>query len=130
VAKKLAEHVLSRSLDELAPQTRRLLGFIDALVGERAKVDGLDRSDVRFTQREVRDFSGWAPTQLKVHLRTLQELEYVAVHYQGHRQRFQYELLVSATDAAPRSIDPEQPYDANRPGKITDRSATGRPEKR
>ena len=119
------------SLDELAPQTRRLLGLVGELVSQRAKSEGLDRGDVRFTQREVRVFTGWGPTQLKVHLRTLQELEYVAVHYQGHRQRHLYELLVS-TETAEVSplVSRVQAYDANRSGERTNRSATGRAQNR
>jgi hypothetical protein len=124
---KLAAQVLARSLDELAPQTRRLLGLVGELVSQRATNEGVDRGDVRFTQREVRVFTGWGPTQLKVHLRTLQELEYVAVHYQGHRQRHLYELLVGTETVEPSLlVSRMHGYDANRSGERSNRSATGR----
>jgi DNA primase len=114
IADRLCAQVLSRSLDELAPQTRRLLERIEQLVSEQAKEQGLERSDVRFTQRQLRAYSGWSATQVKVQLGRLQALEYVAVHYQGHRQRHLYELLSSAVE-----------YDPNRSGFSVDRSATG-----
>jgi DNA primase len=114
IADRLCGQVLSRSLDELAPQTRRLLERIETLVTERAKQQGIECSDVRFTQRELRAYSGWSATQVKVQLGRLQSLEYVAVHYQGHRQRHLYELLSSVME-----------YDSNRSGILADRSATG-----
>lgn len=55
LANRLAHEVLGRSLDELAPQTRRLLGHIDALVANTCRVDALKRTDVRFTRRAVRE---------------------------------------------------------------------------
>ncbi len=121
MANKLAEQVLGRGLDELAPQTRRLLEHAERLVAERAKAEGIERGDVRFTQRELRVHSGWSATQVKVQLGRLQALEYVAVHYQGHRQRHLYELLTAAT-AAPSALCE---YDANRSGNSVNRSATG-----
>src|SRR5262249_22342819 len=67
-ANALAHEVLGRSLDELPPQTRMLLGHVVALVKERAAVQTIARSDVRFTRRELRERSGLSNTQLGVHL--------------------------------------------------------------
>jgi len=93
LANRLAHQVLGRSLDELPPQTRRLLGRIDILVAERAKRDKVPRPDVRFTRREVRQTTGWGHSQLALHLARLAELEYVLVHHGGRGQSFVYELL-------------------------------------
>jgi hypothetical protein len=124
IADKLAAHVLARGLDELAPQTRRLLILIDQLVTERAKREGIERSDVRFTQRELRDFSNWSATQIKVQLARLVELEYVAVHHRGHRQRGLYELCVSSLGGAPSPFEAKiHAYDSNRSGFPKNRSA-------
>ena len=90
-ANRLAGEVLGRSLDELPPQTRRLLGRLVDLVAEACEAQGLDRSQVRFSRREVREATGWGDTQLKVHLRRLEELEYAVVHRDG--PRFLYELV-------------------------------------
>jgi hypothetical protein len=122
VADKLAAQVLARSMDELAPQTRRLLGVIDELVTAKAKREGVDREDVRFTQRELRGLCAFGSTQLKVHLRTLMELEYVAQHRVRHAQRHVYELLHSATEGERGPFD----YDENRAARSSGRSGTGR----
>jgi hypothetical protein len=75
LANRLADTVLGRSLDELPPQTRRLLHIVDALVRRRQEEQGLDRADVRVIRREVREECGWGDTQLKVHLARLVDLE-------------------------------------------------------
>jgi hypothetical protein len=49
LANRLAHEVLGRSLDELAPQTRRLLEVLDDYVTKRAAEQKLERSEVRFS---------------------------------------------------------------------------------
>ena len=93
VANKLAHQVLGRSLDELSPQTRRLLMALDAMVAEASKAQAALRSEVRFTRRQVRERTGWTYDQLRVHLERLVLLEYVLVHHGGRGQSFSYELL-------------------------------------
>jgi hypothetical protein len=100
IANRLSAKVLASTVDELAPQTRHLHGLVDALVSERAKREGIDRSDVRFTRRDVRDFTRRGDTQLKVHLKRLEELEYLVVHAGGARRRMVYELAVGAESHA------------------------------
>ena len=68
LANRLAHEVLGRSLDELAPQTRRLLEILGAYVAERATEGHMERSEVRFSRRELRESCAWGDTQLKVHL--------------------------------------------------------------
>lgn len=92
-ANRLAHEVLGRTLDELPPQTRRLLDQVHAMVTERAEKQDLDRSDVRFTRRDVREHTGWGNTQLKVHLHRLEDMEYLLAHRGGRGQSFVYELL-------------------------------------
>jgi DNA primase len=92
-ANRLAHEVLGRSLDELPPRTRRLLELLDAMVQSETERLNMERSDYRFTRREVRQYTGWGDTQLKVHLGRLAELEYVLMHRSGRGQSFVYELL-------------------------------------
>ena len=92
LANRLAHEVLGRSLDELPPQTRRVLGQIVAFVDERAKADRIERTAVRFTRRQVRESLGVGDTQLRVHLDRLLELEFVLPHGGRNGQRFCYEL--------------------------------------
>jgi DNA primase len=93
LANKLAHEVLGRSLDELAPQTRRLLALLDAMVTEACTRLAMDRADFRFSRRDVRQYTDWTDFQVKTHMRKLEELEYVLVHRGGRGQSFVYELL-------------------------------------
>lgn len=76
VANELAHEVLGRSLDEL-PQTRNLLTLLAEFVATNAREQGIDKDDVRFTRREVRDAVGWGPSQLALHLKRLEDLEFL-----------------------------------------------------
>jgi DNA primase catalytic core len=96
LANRLTQEVLGRSLDELPPQTRRLLGLVDAFVTAETKRLGLDQCDYRFSRRELRDSTGWGDTQLRVHLGRLLELEYVLVHRGRQGQSYVYELCWSS----------------------------------
>jgi hypothetical protein len=96
VANRLANEVLGRSTDDLPPQTRRLLRLIDDMVTAACQQKGFDRADYRFSRRDVRSFTGWGHTQLKVHLKRLEELEYLLIHRGGRGQSFVYELLYDA----------------------------------
>jgi len=93
LANRLAGEVLGRSLDELPPQTRRLLLHLDDLVTAACGKQGLGRADHRFTLRDVRAFTGWSHDQLWRHMQRLVSLEYVLVHRGGRGQSFVYELL-------------------------------------
>ena len=58
-ADRLMDELLRRSLDELPPQTRRLLGLIEEMVRRAAQ------ADFRFSRRDVRAHTGWGHTQLQ-----------------------------------------------------------------
>ena len=68
-ANALAHEVLGRSLDELPPQTRRVLARVDRDGhGRGAQRQQLPRAQYRFSRREVREYTGLSDTQLRVHL--------------------------------------------------------------
>jgi DNA primase catalytic core len=93
VANRLAHEVLGRSLDELPPQTRRLLMAVDEMVTAECERQKMERSDYRFSRRDVRAYTGWGDTQLKIHLHRLEELEYLLIHRGGRGQSIVYELI-------------------------------------
>jgi DNA primase catalytic core len=91
LANELAPEVLGRSLDELPPQTRTVLGHIRTLMrAKREKTKGVDT----FTRRELHGACGWSFTQLRIHLERLIEQEHVAVHSGRMGSQFVYEILI------------------------------------
>jgi hypothetical protein len=94
LANQLAHEVLGQSLDELPPQTRRLLDLLGQHVSAQARERQIDRGQVRFTRRALRELFGWGDTQLKVHLARLVDLELVLAHRAEHG-RLVYELAWS-----------------------------------
>lgn len=137
-ANRLAHAVLGTTLDELPPQTRRLLVLVEAWARDRASAESVKPRDLRFTRREVREATGWGDTQLKVHLRRLEELEYLLTRRDG--ARLVYELawggegqdgtafvmgLIDA-DALEQGAN-EWRYDGDRAGQTEDRAGSGRP---
>ncbi len=142
-ANAFAHEVLGRSLDELPPQTRGLLGALCALVDARMQRQHVPRSEVRFSRREVREATAWGDTQLRVHLDRLAALEYLLVHRGSRGQSFVYELLYdgdggaapylsglidAVTMATSRGSSPEN-AGASRPQRGANAAAPRTPEK-
>ena len=63
------------------------------MVQDECKQQSILQSDVRFSRKQIRDYSGWGDTQLKIHLHRLEELEYLLPHRGSRGQSFIYELL-------------------------------------
>jgi hypothetical protein len=142
-ANALAADVLGRCLDDLPPQTRALLVLLDNMVKVECEKEEIDRSEFRFSRRDVREHTGWGDTQLKLHLKRLVELEYLIVHRDREAKRHLYELLYTTNDtdrALPGLLDvadlretpPVAPEDRSGPepprsGSNGHRSSSGRP---
>jgi hypothetical protein len=127
-ANELAHDVLGRGLDDMPPQTRRLLGLIQRMEKERGE------KAAPWRRRDLRAFTGWGDTQLKIHLGRLVELEYVLTRRDPeHLQGLVYELLFDGEVTAQKPhlsglLDVEKlranpDYDPNRSGQNADRSA-------
>jgi hypothetical protein len=96
LANQLAPEVLGRSLDELPPQTRRLLGHIRELMKQKCQgkgAGGRAQALSSFSRRELRDACGWSLTQVSVHLERLVALEYLALRHARFGSAFIYEIL-------------------------------------
>jgi DNA primase catalytic core len=133
LANRIAHDVLGRSLDELPPQTRRLLTLIDGHVAAGCERQGIGRADFRFSRRGLREAIQWGDTQLKLHLARLVEMEYLVAH-RTRTGGFDYELVYALGDAdgllrLPGLADIDQlarAYDLARSGSNATRSAPGR----
>lgn len=128
LANRIAHEVLGRTLDELPPQTRRLLKLLQAWVSERCAATAQKQSELRFTRRDVREATHWGDTQLKVHLARLVELEYVLSHRGLRGLTYEYELRYDgADDGRPHLMGLlELDNDAERSGQSGNRSGAGR----
>jgi len=99
MANRLAAAVLGRSLDELPPQTRRLLGQLEAYAKARAVELKSERGDVWFTRKELRASLRAGDTQLFLHLTRLVHLEHLQAQ-RGERGVLHYRLAPEGSASA------------------------------
>jgi DNA primase len=99
-ANRIAPEVLGRSLDELPPQTRRLLESIKQLVRNKMKSEKLEQRISLFSRRELREFTGWSEFQVRTHLERLESMEYVSRRTGKQGSLCKYELLTDADESA------------------------------
>jgi hypothetical protein len=131
IANRLAHDVLGRTLDELPPQTRTLLGLVHDMVTECCQRESIEQSEVRFSRREVRAWSRWSDTALKVHLARLVDMEYLLIHRGRRGNAYEYELLYRGEGDQGKPfvcglIDTDQRgYDRKRSGVKPNRSGGG-----
>jgi len=138
-ANELAHEVLGRGLDDMPPQTRALLALVQQMQQERAKKTR-GRDGGHWRRRDLRAFTGWSDTALKVHLGRLVELEYVLPSRDlEHLNGQLYELLFDGDVNAAKPhlsglIDVEAlrkcVYEENRSGQNAGQSGVGQPSVR
>lgn len=134
-ANALAHDVLGRCLDDMPPQTRRLLALIQAMQRERGAKHNGDGGLWR--RRDLRAFCGWGDSALKLHLARLVELEYVIARRDPeHLNGLLYELVFDGDVNAAKPhlsglLDVEtlrkHGYDEKRPGQNEGWSGVGQP---
>ena len=133
-ANRLAGDVLGRTLDELPPQSRKLLHLIKIWADDQSQQLKLEQKDFRFSRKDVREVTGWGNTQLKIHLRRLEDMEYLLVHRGGRGQSFVYELLYDGNGKSGEAflmglINPENlRYDEKKSGLNENKAWASRPQ--
>jgi hypothetical protein len=86
----------------------------------------VDRQYVRFTRRDVREATEWGDTQLKVHMKRLEDLEYLLVHRtRGPLVHYELRYGGEGKDGRPFLLGLDA-YDRERPGRVGPWSALGR----
>jgi DNA primase len=127
LAKKLIHEVLGRTLDDMTAQTRKLLLMVDEMVTAECRRQKIERTEYRFSRRDVRAFTSWSDSQLKNHLGRLQDMEYLIVHRGGRGQSLVYELFFErpADESQPALPGMEQGYDAKKSGLEGPKSGGG-----
>ena len=99
--------MLGRSLDDMPPQTRRLLLMVDAMVTAECERQRIEREPSTASRGATCGRGrGWGDSQLKRHLGRLEELEYLIAHRGGRGQSFVYELYFDGTADAARHTLP------------------------
>ncbi|UEQ10668.1 CHC2 zinc finger domain-containing protein [Pectobacterium versatile] len=136
LANKLAHEILGRTLDEMPPQTRKLLLLIQGMVNQLAHTQNKKPGEVRFTRRDIRNATQWSDSQLKLHCLRLAEMEYLLVHGGNRGHLLQYELLWDGT--VPEGvhlcglIEPEvsekDGYDSRKSGSGNSKSGSSLPQ--
>jgi hypothetical protein len=109
LANRLASVVLGRTLDELPPQTRKLLIALQSWIRGRAEDEVVPIRDIRFRRRDARDELGWSDTPLKVHLSRLVEMEYLVVHRASGLGGTVFEYQLAHEEVAGGALDLRMP---------------------
>jgi len=99
-ANRIAPEVLGRSLDELPPQSRRLLESIKQLIRAKMKAEKIEQRITLFSRKELRDATGWSEFQVRTHLDRLETMEYLHRRSGKQGSLCKYELLTDASEAA------------------------------
>lgn len=140
LANRLAHEVLGKTLDELPPQTRKLLKEIQVWVRQCCKADGIEQRDFRFSRKQLREVTGWGNTQLKIHLARLEDMEILALHSVPRSKAIAYELLFDGSVESEgahfmglldvddlQNNNPAYRYDEQKSGAGKEKSGQGRP---
>jgi hypothetical protein len=86
IANELATDLFGQSLGELSRPSRELLKLIRRMVEEGKK------QPPEFSRRQIREFTGWSDYQIKIHVKQLEDLEYLLPLSGRRGQCFSYRL--------------------------------------
>jgi DNA primase catalytic core len=98
IANELATDLFGQSLGELSRPSRELLKLIRRMVEEMERKSGngdgqtVGAGTACFSRRQVREFTGWSDYQIKIHVKQLEDLEYLLPLSGRRGQCFSYRL--------------------------------------
>jgi len=122
LANRLAAVVLSRSLDDLPPQTRRFLTALHAWAVTQAAAAGITLDRFAFTRRQVREALSLGQTQAAMHVERLAAYELVLpLRITGDGLMQRYRLAWDNTEASQGILAPAPApaLDADAPASVT-----------
>ncbi len=93
LANKLAVKIFGISLDDLPVQTRTFLEKLYSYVKEQSKTHKIRQSDFRFCRRELCEVTETGMTQIGIHLKRLEQYDYVVRHKGKRGMLCSYELV-------------------------------------
>ena len=94
-ANRLCAEVLGQTLDELSAPGRALLAKVREMVKKKGEELKLEPGELRFTRKDIRDFSGWSDFQVKTHIGELEDLEYLYSLSGKKGKEYVYELVAA-----------------------------------
>jgi DNA primase len=77
LANELAEEILGKAMDELAPPVRGMFEAIREACREKADELKIKPQDVQLTRREIRETTAWSDWQVRMYCQKLVEMEYL-----------------------------------------------------
>jgi DNA primase catalytic core len=93
IANELAHGLFGQSLDDLSVPSREALERITGHVERRARELKTTEDKIEFSRRELRETFGWSDTRLRVYLRELVAMEYLAPVCGRNGLRYCYRLI-------------------------------------
>lgn len=91
-ANALMIEILRQDMAELKKPSRELLGLVRKMVDEKSEKEAIRAGELKFNRRDVREYTGWSDQQIKVHIRQLEELQFLNVATGGRGKMYKYEL--------------------------------------
>jgi hypothetical protein len=74
------------------------------MVNAACEEQNITQSQYRFSRKQIRDYTGWSDSQLKIHCYRLQDFEYLQIHGGSRGHFFYYELIYNG------DINSDQPH--------------------
>jgi len=91
-ANTLMTQAIGTTIGDLSRPSRELLGFIREMVDKKCKEEDINPKDYRFNRRDVREYTGWSDSQIKAHIKQLEDLQYLLISKGERGKMYRYEL--------------------------------------